>query len=145
MAAVVLVLVAASVSIVLTHGSIFQFFREHGPTLWRDLLSCPLCAGVWIGAGAHVLMTGISGPWTLLRAATVLGVGCATGVTASFLSHLLDRIGDDEAETQRIRSKKISDLERTAELQDKIVSREGDVDRVAAAAESVSQGKGSGS
>lgn len=39
-------------TVVLTQGTIFRPFRERGPRFWRELVSCPLCLGWWIGAFA---------------------------------------------------------------------------------------------
>lgn len=46
------VLEAAAITVVLTQGTIFRPLRERGPRLWRELVSCPLCLGWWIGAFA---------------------------------------------------------------------------------------------
>ena len=80
------VLEAAAITLVFTKGTIFKSVREHGPKLWQELASCPLCAGVWVGM-----------IWRLLRslpgfnpdelhsvslAEDVLASGAATGVVA---------------------------------------------------------------
>lgn len=54
------VIEAVAITVVFVRGSIFKRLRESGPALWRELASCPLCAGVWIGAG-----------WSILRVALV--------------------------------------------------------------------------
>jgi hypothetical protein len=44
------VLEAAAITVIITDGTIFLPLRSRGPALWRELVSCPLCLGWWIGA-----------------------------------------------------------------------------------------------
>lgn len=77
------VLEAAAITFVFTKGTIFKSLREHGPKLWQELASCPLCAGVWIGMLWRVLRTwSESHGLTVAFAADVLASGAATGVVA---------------------------------------------------------------
>ena len=50
-----ILLQAVGITIVFVRGSIFRWLRESGPALWREGASCPLCAGVWIGAAWRAL------------------------------------------------------------------------------------------
>ena len=81
-----LVLAAAAITIVFVRSSIFKRVREGGPALWQELAACPLCAGVWIGAGWRVTLafaleraTRPEPPELALQA---LAVGAMTGVLA---------------------------------------------------------------
>ena len=75
---------AAAITIVFVRGTIFKRVRESGPALWRELASCPLCAGVWIGAGWYALRGAVPGPFE--SALTALATGAATGVLALLAS-----------------------------------------------------------
>lgn len=84
-----LVVQAAAITLVFTRGSIFDRVRNAGPALWRELAGCPLCAGVWIGAGWHVL-------WErgepLSTAGQALAAGALAGVLALLASYVLDAL-----------------------------------------------------
>lgn len=78
---------SVAITLVVTQGTVFDSLRARGPALWRELLKCPLCLGVWVGGAVW----GLLGPApTLLdhlpRWAGVvgefLGFGCLTGVAA---------------------------------------------------------------
>lgn len=77
---------SAAITVVFAKGSIFKWLRSSGPEFWQELAGCPLCAGVWIGAG-----------WRLLHAPVVdsrvawdaLASGAETGVLALLLVLLL--------------------------------------------------------
>lgn len=88
------VLEAAAITLVFTKGTIFKAVREHGPKLWQELASCPLCAGVWVGMVWRVLRALPDVHVTLSFAEDVLASGAVTGVAtlvvALFVS-LLDR------------------------------------------------------
>lgn len=40
---------AAAITLIFVRGSIFERVRTRGPALWRELASCALCSGFWIG------------------------------------------------------------------------------------------------
>jgi hypothetical protein len=40
---------AAAITLIFVRGSIFAGVRERGSKLWRELASCALCSGFWIG------------------------------------------------------------------------------------------------
>lgn len=89
-----LVLFSAAITVVFTQGKIFRFAREHGPALWRELVSCPLCSGVWIGAGSSFLVGGhFVG---LLRVYEALAVGALAGCAAWAFVALLNALGSVE-------------------------------------------------
>lgn len=69
------IILAAAITIVWVEGGIFAWFRTHGPKLWRNLASCALCSGVWIGCGV-ALLSGERVWWQ------VLGMGCVSAVLA---------------------------------------------------------------
>lgn len=78
---VVIVLFSAAITVVFTRGSIFAPVRERGPKLWRELSSCALCSGVWVGGGiaaASVRSAGIVSVFHVLFLAVALGslAGC---------------------------------------------------------------------
>ena len=70
-----LVLGAVAITLLFVLGSIFDPLREHGPKLWRDLVSCPLCLGFWFGVGTALLFKGrphdLQGLWVLIAAGAV--------------------------------------------------------------------------
>ena len=92
MTSALLVLEAAAITIVVTKGSIFKRLREVGPWFWRELSSCPLCAGVWIGAGWYLLHQPL--PPSSLRGAALeaLGTGVVTGVLALLIARILNAL-----------------------------------------------------
>lgn len=71
------IVLGAAVAVVFVRGEIFKVFRTHPrlPKLLRDLASCPLCFGTWVGL-AFALAAGARAP--LL----VLGSGAAAGCLA---------------------------------------------------------------
>lgn len=76
-----LVLQAAAITLVVTEGSIFARLRTFGPALWRQLISCSLCLGVWVGMGLYVLHA-LPIWWSWRLGVEVLGFGCVSGVLA---------------------------------------------------------------
>ena len=89
------VLEAACITLVFTKGTIFKTVREHGPKLWQELASCPLCVGVWIGMFWRLLRSvNPEEVRSIALAEDVLASGAVTGVVALtvalFLS-VLDR------------------------------------------------------
>ena len=87
------VIEAAAITLVFVRGSIFKRVREAGPSVWRELAGCPLCAGVWVGAAWHLLRERPLAV-SIDVIADVLGVGALTGVLALvvvLLVSLLDR------------------------------------------------------
>jgi hypothetical protein len=96
---VTLALFGAAITVVFTRGSLFEKLRG-GPQrareaesrivrFFRDLVTCPLCCGVWIGSALSVLHD-YGGHWDVVRAVDVLGFGCASAVLALALYSLLD-------------------------------------------------------
>ncbi len=81
-----IILFSAAITVVFTEGSIFKVLREHGPKLWRELVSCALCSGVWIGTAMWLLSAGFphagDSQAKALYAVTALGTGCLTGCLA---------------------------------------------------------------
>ena len=82
---------AAAITFVFFRGSILKRFRESGPAIWRELATCPLCAGVWIGAGWTLLRAASAGPIsaTWAFALTVLATGALTGAFAFAFARVL--------------------------------------------------------
>jgi hypothetical protein len=81
-----IILFSAAITVVFTQGTLFKPLRDHGPKLWRDLASCALCTGVWVGAATWLLFSGFphaGGKLEIARAVAVeLGVGSVTGCVA---------------------------------------------------------------
>jgi hypothetical protein len=50
-----LIFSAAAITLVFVRGSIFAPLRSRGPAIWRELASCALCAGFWVGAILYFL------------------------------------------------------------------------------------------
>lgn len=94
---------AVAITIVFIRGTLFDPLRERGPEFWRDLVKCPLCSGVWIGAGYLLATLGVehlASPTlrdVLGLALEALGVGALTGTVAlgvSYLLSALDKLSD---------------------------------------------------
>jgi hypothetical protein len=85
-----LVLFSAAITMVFTRGTIFDFARARGPTLWRDLAGCPLCSGVWIGGTVAALR---DHTWSFWNVFAVLGLGCVTGCAALLFALAVDFLG----------------------------------------------------
>ncbi len=83
-----LVLQAAAITLIFVRGSIFQRLRASGPALWRELASCGLCAGFWVGAMWYALNTALS----LDNAMQSLGAGALTSAAAILLVRVLDAL-----------------------------------------------------
>jgi hypothetical protein len=83
-----LVLFSAAIAVVFTQGSIFSPLRTHGPKLWRELVSCGLCSGTWIGGVAAALLLPVD--LTVQSAFLVLGTGCASGALAWFFGMIIE-------------------------------------------------------
>lgn len=89
----ILTVCSAAISLVFVRGSIFSRIRTAGPDLWKEFATCPLCVGVWVGAGATVLarFRGI----LLLDIPLIflsLGVGCTAGALALLYVRLIDAL-----------------------------------------------------
>jgi hypothetical protein len=113
MSNLLVVLFSAAITVVFTQGKPTAFVREHGPALWRELASCPLCSGVWIGALSSALVGGtLSG---LLRVYEALALGTATGCLAWLFVALLNVMGslevwlDGEQERAKAREKRLAE------------------------------------
>ncbi len=87
-----IVLMGAAITLVVTNGSIFDVLRVRGPAFSRELFSCPLCLGVWIG----MAMTGwacwsrqleMGDSWPIM-APYILGIGALTGAAALTLKRI---------------------------------------------------------
>lgn len=92
----VIVLFSAAITVVFTQGTIFRGIRGHGPALWRELVICALCSGVWIGAFATILIKQIPLQLNFHVLFQVLGMGSLTGCVAVMfvaLWEFLDAIG----------------------------------------------------
>ena len=88
------VLEAVCITLVFTKGTIFKAVREHGPKLWQELATCPLCVGVWVGMFWRVLRALPDDHASLSFAEDVLASGAVTGVVALVVAlfvSLLDR------------------------------------------------------
>lgn len=90
---------AIAITIVFTRGSIFEKVRDNGPALWQRLAGCPLCAGVWIGAGWHLLREHFASTptpplsafaFTIEHGLQTLGSAALTGVLAILVTNTLD-------------------------------------------------------
>ena len=89
---------AAAITLVVTEGSIFTRLRTFGPQLWRQLVSCSLCLGVWVGMALYVLHA-LPIWWSWRLGVEVLGFGCASGVlayTGAAVWAVLDRLSGPE-------------------------------------------------
>lgn len=101
----VLLLVSTSITLIVVQGSLFDALRARGPALWRELLRCPLCLGVWVGAALWAAVGALGGdfapelaqgPWGW-RAAGAASFGAVTGVAALTLRRIwdaLDNVGE---------------------------------------------------
>lgn len=79
-----LVLQAAALTVVFVRGSIFASLRSHGPAIWREFAACPLCVGVWVGAGWRLLHG--AGTVSAEDGVEALACGALTGVLALIVS-----------------------------------------------------------
>lgn len=77
-----IVLVSAALTVVFVRGTLFDAFRRNGPALWRELCSCALCMGVWVGGAAAALELSSKAPVDLWFAYSVLATGAQAGVVA---------------------------------------------------------------
>lgn len=105
-----LALEAAAVAIVLTRGSLFSVFREHGPAGWRAFARCALCVGFWCGASFSVVTlysawsaAGMSPgrPQWLELGLRVVGLGALSGAVALLYTVVVDGIDSAAAHYER--------------------------------------------
>lgn len=80
-----LVAQAAAITLVFVRGSIFERLRSAGPALWRELASCAMCAGFWVGAIWCVVSAG----YEPLRC---FATGALTAAAALLLVRVLDAL-----------------------------------------------------
>jgi hypothetical protein len=81
---------AAAITLILTRGSIFEPLRSRGPALWRELSSCALCAGFWIGLAWFLLAS-----WPVRERATLMwcfGGAALSAAAALLLVRVLDAL-----------------------------------------------------
>ena len=84
------VIAGAAITTIFTLGSIFAGVRARGPRLWRELASCPLCAGWWVGAALD-LPNALTRPiWP--AAVHLVAVGSLTGCAALLYRRIIDRL-----------------------------------------------------
>ena len=77
-----IVLFSAAITVVFTQGTLFHVLRTHGPRLWRELVVCALCSGVWIGASSTVLIHQVPFQASFSVLFQLLGMGSLTGCVA---------------------------------------------------------------
>lgn len=88
-----IVLFSAAITVVFVRGEIFHALRTHGPELWKQLATCALCSGVWVGAGVTWLAArylGLRTDFPLLF--TALALGSSTGCAALLYVRVIDRL-----------------------------------------------------
>jgi len=96
-----LIAISAAIAVVFTQGEIFKFLRR-GPWLWRELASCALCSGVWVGMAMSLLFYGFPQPgadlWTIVAVgARVLGLGALSGCAAVLFVAVWEKLDDRPA------------------------------------------------
>jgi len=99
-----IVLFSAAIAVVFTQGEIFKFLRR-GPWIWRELASCALCSGVWLGAGMYLLFYGFPHAggdlWTIATSvARVLGVGSLSGCVALIFVSIWEKLDERASSVQ---------------------------------------------
>lgn len=109
------ILMASAATVVFTRGKLFQWLRDHGPRLWRELVGCPLCLGVWVGAGVH-LAEHHEGSWDLRSVLHLVGIAALSGVAAMAIFLVLDVLRDAGEAAQAVRD--MADRELGPEGQD---------------------------
>ena len=80
------------ISGLIAQGSIFDPLRQHGPELWRDLVKCPLCSGVWVGGLAAVLCLDLYALPLRYAPFLVLGLGSLSGCAALLFVRVWDAL-----------------------------------------------------
>lgn len=88
MSLLLLVLFSTAITVVFVQGSIFAPLRAHGPKLWRELVSCGLCSGTWVGGVAAALLLPVD--LTAQSAFLVLGAGCSSGALAWLFGMIIE-------------------------------------------------------
>jgi hypothetical protein len=86
-----LVATAAAITLVFVRGSIFEPLRSRGPALWRELASCALCSGFWVGAILYFLR-GEPAYFAFSYWLNVLGVGALAAAAALLLVRVLEAL-----------------------------------------------------
>lgn len=106
MSYVTVVLFSSAITVVFTRGTVFASVRERGPKLWRELASCPLCVGVWVGGLVALLFaprfvmqrvpTFEADGWFLVLFLAV-ALGSLTGCLSLLFVRVSDTLGSFEA------------------------------------------------
>ena len=108
MSLALVVVLGASITLVITQGSVFDGLRRRGPTLTRELASCPLCLGVWVGSALACYAARsvhLELPLSWATAPYLLGIGCLTGVVALSIHRAweaLDACGGDDSSPAKV-------------------------------------------
>jgi hypothetical protein len=85
-----LALQAAAITLIFVRGSIFEPLRSRGPALWRQLASCALCSGFWVGLTWFLLAS-----WPVRERATAMwcfGGAAVSAAAALLLVRVLDAL-----------------------------------------------------
>lgn len=90
---VLLVLESAAITLIFVRGSIFARLRSAGPAWWRELVSCAMCSGFWIGAGVYTLdIAYFPDMWAAWFWFAALKYGALAAVTALLLVRVIDAL-----------------------------------------------------
>lgn len=93
-----------AVTFIVTRAGIFRWLREIGPKGWRDFVSCPLCAGFWIGLGMALARAALqhqvpwnrqefqnfTGTWAAESLLELVETGALTGLIALLVACAVD-------------------------------------------------------
>lgn len=84
---------SAAITLIFVRGSIFARLRSAGPGWWRELSSCAMCSGFWIGAGVYSLnISYMLDPWEAWFWLAALKNGALAAMVAFLLVRVLDAL-----------------------------------------------------
>lgn len=90
---ILLVLESAAITLVFTRGSIFARVRSVGPAWWRELASCAMCSGFWVGVALYTLDIGyFNGSWEAWFWFAAVKYGALAAAASLLLVRVLDAL-----------------------------------------------------
>lgn len=89
---ILLVFESAAITLIFVRGSIFQRLRSAGPALWRELASCTMCSGFWIGLAWYAISAVSVHGYADFDARSCFGAGALSSGAALLLVRVLDAL-----------------------------------------------------
>jgi hypothetical protein len=87
-----LVAESTAITLIFVRGSIFDWLRAAGPAWWRELASCALCSGFWIGGAWYAISRVIALGYANFDVARCFGAAALCSAAALLVVRVLDAL-----------------------------------------------------